>query len=55
MTWLGNYHNVRERPVIETIVARMDLQNAIVDVPGPADDKAIISGRNSGGYRGSRS
>lgn len=52
MTWLGPFHDPRERPIVEEVVARMGLPHAWVPVPGVADEVAVTSGKNSGGYRG---
>lgn len=52
MTWLGGYHDPRERPVIEEIAARMGIENDFIKIPGPRNDIAAIAGRNGGGSRG---
>ena len=52
MTWLGGYHDPRERPVIEEIASRMGIDNKYVVTPGPRDAVANVAGRNGGNARG---
>jgi hypothetical protein len=52
MTWLGGYHDPRERPVIEEIASRMGISNHFVKMPGPRDGIATVAGRNGGDARG---
>ena len=52
MTWLGNYFKANEQPIVDELISRMGIRHDFVEVPGPDDEVARISGRNSGNFRG---